>query len=334
VCGLSALRCIDLAALPEEARMRERAEEWGRPLEDARARAWLRMARGRDSWLRGMPGAAAEELAQAEELFRTRCEGAATEMRLCRAALAYLAVVFGSPASGPTLVEWAREAEQHEDLAATTRLRLLAAVRVLATDDPHHAASEIAQAVTRWGREEDDLVAVLEVRARGELDLYAGDAQQCFGAVYRCDALFDSALSRLAPFRADALLLHARLAVAAAAGAREPAALLARAEEDVREAVALGLPCFAHHARLVRAAAAARRGDPDTALALLQAVLADPSEAPDAVVTTACAGICKGTLVGGDEGRALCAQGETALREAGVTRPDRYCRLYAPGFVG
>ena len=334
VWGLCALHCLGTETPESSPSFRERAEGWARPLDDARASAWLCLARARDAWRTGAVRTTVVEATRAEELFRTRCAGGVTEMRACRALLGYLAVTCGPPERIGASGEWGHEAEQHEDLLAGTWLRLLDAVHALVADERDRACDEIARAIARWSREDDDLVAMLEVVVRGYVDLYASDGEKCYGAVYRCDALLDTPFARFPPIRAHMLLLRARLALGAALGMREPDALLARAEEDVREVAALGLGCFAHHARLVRAAIAARRNDADTAMALLQAIVSDPSEAPDAGLTTACAQLYRGVLVPGDAGKLQRFEAEEALRAAGVANPRRFCRLYAPGFVG
>jgi hypothetical protein len=69
-------------------------------------------------------------------------------------------------------------------------------------------------------------------------------------------------------------------------------------------------------------------------MTMLQAVLSDPGDAPDAALTIACARLYRGVLVPGEEGKAERAAAEGALSALGVANPRRFCRLYAPGFVG
>jgi hypothetical protein len=129
------------------------------------------------------------------------------------------------------------------------------------------------------------------------------------------------------------LLSRARVALVASFDEAVPDELLRRVEEDARAAASLRLPCLEHRIRLARAGLAARRGDPDTALAMLETVLSDRGDQPDLAFSMAAAERRKGELHGGEGGRMLIAKADANLRQQGVENPSAFVRLLAPGFA-
>jgi hypothetical protein len=118
------------------------------------------------------------------------------------------------------------------------------------------------------------------------------------------------------------LLLRSRLALLASLEHGERRAqLLDRAEHDARELSALRLTMFEHPVRLLRAGIAAQRKESDTALALLEAVMADPVDEPTLPFTTAAASWAKAKLIGAEEGKRLAASAANVLREHGISDP-------------
>jgi hypothetical protein len=273
-------------------------------------------------------------LSRAEELFSTRCPGTSAEMRVCRTSMGYLIVCFCQLERLPNIEQWAAEAEDHEDLLAGTRLRLLSTFRLLVADEPERAMDELRQAMARWGRERADTTAMLHGWAEAKIALYRADRDACRDVVLQSDAFFRSTLAAVPSLRGDALLSRARVALVASPGTGSQKELLQRVEEDARAAATLRLACLEPHIRLIRAGLAVRRGDADTALAMLETLLADHGDQPDLVFTMAAAEHRKGWLEGTAEGRARMAKSEATLREHGIENPGAFMRLFAPGFEG
>ncbi|MFI5309128.1 MAG: hypothetical protein ACHQ53_17360, partial [Polyangiales bacterium] len=213
-----------------------------------------------------------------------------------------------------------------------TRLRLLSTLGTLAHDDPDLATRELIRTKARWGRSGFDLVATMQASAEAMLALYRDDQRACQALLPGYEPFFKSVLSGMPLLRGNALLMRARLALAAARASDAREALCLGAEDDARAAASLGLACFEHHVRLIRAGAAARRGDLDTAQAVLSLVLADRGDQPDVAFTVAAAERRLGALQGGEPGRMLVARADAALRAQGVENPEAFIRLFAPGF--
>jgi hypothetical protein len=302
------------------------AETIERDLDRPEARARVLVAQGLDAQRAGELKPALRALAQAEELLATRCPGSAPEVRMCHAAMAYLLVSFCQIERLRNIETWAEEAEEHEDLLSTTRLRLLTILAALAADAPARAERLVAQSIARWGHDRFDLTRLVHDQASAQVALYRGDVEACRAALTRGEAFFASTLAAAPFFKGQALLLRARCALVVAQSDAAPE-WLARVKADTRDAAALRIECLELRVRLLQAGVASRRGDANTALALLDAVLTDPVEAPDRAIVRAAAELRKGELVGGDVGRELIARAEAVLREQGAANPRWFARL-------
>ena len=222
--------------------------------------------------------------------------------------------------------QWADDAEDHEDLLATTRLRLLTTLATLAADAPARAERNINQTTARWGQSRYDLTGLAHGQARALLALYRGEVEACRAIANSYEPFFASTLSALPLLRGEVLLLRARAAmVVARADAADSNAWLERVDADARDAAALGLACLEPRVRMVQASAAAQRGDTAAALELLTAVLTDTSDLPGRELVREAAALRKGELLGGADGEALAANAEAALRALGVANPRLLC---------
>ena len=299
---------------------------------DPYVQARLAMAAGMEALAHGQHRAAVRTLVLAEESLRTRCPGSAPEARFCRVAIGYLLVSACELEQLRSIGEWTREADDHEDLLAGTRLKLLTVLEALVLDQPERAEREITHTLTRWGRDRHDLTSELRDLALVQLALYRDDAARC-RLMAQNERVFSSAIASFPLIRTDALLLRARAGLLGSRAAHDTGKrLLQRALADAQAAAALRLPGFEPRIRLVRAGIELRRGERDTALSLLEAVLSDPGDAPDAPFLIACAERRKGELVGGELGDALVTRSELALRAQGVHNPAAFVRLFAPAF--
>ncbi len=283
------------------------------------AQARVLLATGLEALRIGQCRSALRALDRAEELLSTRCAGVASELRLCRTALVYASTVFLQLERFARVQLWAKEAEEHEDLLAATRLRLLEALCVAIEGDFTSAQRIASQAVLFWDRDRSDLTSSLARFVNATVALYRKVPDEADQALQGLGLDAGTGLDALPLVRGDVLLLRARLALLASMGESSRAkARLELAELSVRELSSLRVMTFEHPVRLLRASIAAQRKDLDTALALLEAVLADPVDEPTLPFTQAAARWAKGKLIGGDEGRWLVSLATTVLREQGI----------------
>jgi hypothetical protein len=301
------------------------AEEIAAPIDLPAAHARVLLATGLEALRLGQFRGTARALDRAEELLSTRCAGVASELRLCRTASLYAATVFCQIERFARAELWAKEAEEHEDLVAATRLRLLSALATAIEGDVTRAETVAAQAVLFWDRDRIDVTSALARFVTANIALYRGVPETAEHILQSLTGEATYALDAAPLFRGDMLLLRARLALLAAME-RGPhtTQLLEQAEHEARELSALRVMNFEHAVRLLRAGIAAQRGDRDTSLALLEAVAADPLDEPTVPFTMAAASWAKAKLIGAEEGRMLASAASNVLREHGVSDPAAF----------
>jgi len=298
------------------------AEEIAAPLDLPAAHARVLLATGLEALRLGQFRPTVRALDRAEELLSTRCAGVASELRLCRTASLYASIVFCQPERFARAELWAKEAEEHEDLVAATRLRLLSALTIAIEGDVTRAERVAGQAVLFWDRDRIDVTSALARFVTANIALYRGVPETAEHILQGLTGEETYSLDAAPLLRGDALLLRARLALLASLERGSNAKhMLDQAEHEARELSALRVMTFEHPVRLLRAGIAAQRGDRDTALALLEAIAADPLDEPTMPFTLAAAIWAKAKLIGAETGRLLASSASNVLREHGVSDP-------------
>jgi len=299
------------------------ADEIAAPLDLPAAHARVLLATGLEALRLGQFRATVRALDRAEELLSVRCAGVASELRLCRAASLYAAITFCQVERFGRGELWAKEAEEHEDLVAATRLRLLLALSAAIEGSVDRAERMASQAVLFWDRDRGDTTSALARYVSASIALYRGEPSLAEPLLQNLKEDGAHALDAAPLLRGDVLLLRARLALLASLERGERRAqLLDQAEHDARELSALRVAMFEHPVRLLRAGIAAQRRESDTALALLEAVMADPIDEPTLPFTMAAASWAKAKLIGAEQGRRLASSAAHVLREHGIGDPS------------
>jgi serine/threonine protein kinase len=294
------------------------------------AHARVLRARATDALAVGEVRVATRHLHAAEELYRTRCPGTASEMRHCRTLLGYVFASSCQVERLQSMTTYLREAEEHEDLLAATRFRMLSMLTWLAADQADQAERELLRTATRIGIERRDLTFVLHELASMQLALYRDDATQAAELMANA-AVRTTTLSAVPFIRAGRLLWQSRaLLLAARAPGADVAVRLFEADENLSRLDELALPGFDARVRLLRAAAASMRGDVDAALTAIERVLGEQNDAPDGLLVRAAAERRKGELLRGEAGILTVARSDARLREQGVHDPRAFVRLFVP----
>ena len=156
-----------------------------------------------------------------------------------------------------------REAHERGDryVEATTGTRI-ESLAWLAADKVGEARARADEAVRRWSRQRFHTQHMNQLNAHLDIDLYAGDGATAWRRL--CEtrpALEASLLLRIQLVRIDVLHFSGRCAVAAAAVADNPRALLRAAEGYARRLDRQRAAWASAMALLIRAGAAAVRGD-------------------------------------------------------------------------
>jgi eukaryotic-like serine/threonine-protein kinase len=227
------------------------------------------------------------------------------------------------------------EATQRGDryLAATTGTRI-ESLAWLADDNVGEARARADLAVQHWSRHRFHLQHLNQLCAHLDIDLYAGDGAAGWRRLCMLrPALKASLLLRVQLLRIDILHSSGRCAVAAAAVADDPRAMLRAAEGYARQLDRQRVPWASAHVFSTRAGASMVRGDSvDARRQLIAAV-----EAFDAVSMGLYAAAARrhlGKLVGGDEGRDLIARADEWMIGQGIKNPARMAAGITPGFAG
>ena len=189
------------------------------------------------------------------------------------------------------------------------------------------------EAVQHWSRHRFHLQHLNQLCAHLDIDLYAGDGATGWRRVCESrQALERSLLLRVQFVRIDILHSSGRCAVAAAAVADDPRAMLRTAEGYARQLARQRVPWASAHALATRAGAAMVRGDSlDARRQLIAAV--DAFDAISMGVYAAAARRHLGNLVGGDKGQALIARADEWMIGQGINNPARMAAGTTPGFA-
>ena len=168
-----------------------------------------------------------------------------------------------------------------------------------------------------------------------QIELYAGDgaaAHELISGIW--PALARSMLLRVQFIRVAMLQLRARCALAAAAGALDPAPFRREALADAKRLEGQGTPWSLASARLVRGVLAQAARDDGRAVELLK----------DAAARFDATGMALSRGLGPSAARAThrrrrgerrwSAQADAWMKGQEIRRPDRMAEMYAPGFVG
>jgi eukaryotic-like serine/threonine-protein kinase len=227
------------------------------------------------------------------------------------------------------------EARQRGDryLAATTGTRI-ESLAWLADDNVREARARADEAVQHWSRHRFHLQHLNQLCAHLDIDLYAGAGAAGWRRL--CEsrpALERSLLLRVQFVRIDILHSSGRCAVAAAAVADDPRAMLRAAEGYARELDRQRVPWATAHAFSTRAGASMVRGDSVAARRQLIAAV-DAFEGVSMGVYAAAARRNLGKLVDGDEGRDHIARADAWMIGQGISNPARMAAGITPGFTG
>jgi hypothetical protein len=320
----------------ESARSRRRA--W--PLIDAAhalvdaadppAAGWVALARSIASLQDGRFADSLQFATAAEDIFGTRCSGAAWELARARAFTLWSRAMLGRlrelAEQVPELVRDSRDRGDRFALLTLTSGPLH--VLGLARDEAGEMRAQCQRDLASWAQGGFHFQHLCALFTAVAADLYEGLAG---AAVERVESAWRdierSLLLRVQFFRLDLWALRGRAALAAAG--RDGAALhvrrvehaIARIERE-RMAWAMG------HALALRAGLARLRGDPALACGLLERA----EQAFAAAAMTAHAAACelqRGGLLGG-AGADVHACGAARLAGEGVRRPDRFAATLVP----
>jgi hypothetical protein len=226
---------------------------------------------------------------------------------------------------------YVRDAEERRDRHVATSMRRGSAFLFLAADEP--SAARAALASTSWPTADETFHVQhwLELDALAEIDLYEGEAAECFDRLHDRFAAYDrSFLHRVQRIRTMMLTLEGRLALAAAATGHDPRGMRRRAERAARKLAAEDLPYAALRALLLEAGLQNLGGHRERATSALERAL-HLADREGTTTLAAATRLVLSRLVLGDRGRQLRRTAEGVLRRERVLSPEAYAAFEIPG---
>ena len=292
---------------------------------------------GNAAWLDGRWRESLVLSEKAERILRERCTGADWEIFIAQlfglASMFFLGEISALSRRLPSLLE---EAEGRGNLLRATFLRIgfCSHVAWLAADDPETAGRELEAGLTGWRRQRFDYRHLWVRGAQTDIALYRGEVPAVSERLDPGSRPFARMLDRFVQtgfIRGLDTRARRRLATAAQTGSpAERNALLRGAEEHARailgERTRWGDPLAA----LIRAGAAATRGETEAALRFLESAEAGFTAASMSLHAVA-ARRRRGELMGGDAGRELVSASDTWMTAQAIKAPERMAAVLAPG---
>jgi serine/threonine protein kinase len=293
---------------------------------------FVNIAAGR--WQRGI-----DELGRAEAVFREELAGDTMPYETVLSFVYKLEALFFAG----QLKEYFRaipaylaECQGRGDIFAEASMRLRSSHRrCFVDDDVEGAARDLDAAAAAWGAETHYLSRGNHLYRQVELAQYSGEFDRAWQLITERWHL----LEPLRLFRFELMMTMAferraycAMAMAATAAQRNESAepFLKAAERDARNLERWNTSWGPFAAHLVRAGVAAHRGERARAierLTIAETAFTREGMALHRIVTR----WRRGSLIGGDAGRALVQESRDWLIEQGVKNPDRLSRVYAPG---
>lgn len=266
-------------------------------------------------------------LEQGEKILSENCKGISFELNAARTfklrALCHLGQWGMIVRQLPVLL---KDAHERGDLYAEINLRTHHAYYAyLASDQPQAACADIDDALKVWTQERFHIQHYFASMAKIDIAIYQGDgtAWQLATELWRKARAL---IMRVQQLRIEASFLKARAALSMAAASPQPGPWLTQAERCARqiekERIDWGMPLV----KIIRAAAAALRGNKKTAIAQLAAAEAI-SELADMSLHAFVARRRRGQLTGNDQ---LVAEADSWMAEQLIKKPARITNLFLP----
>ena len=236
---------------------------------------------------------------------------------------------------GERAAAYANEARDRGDLLTLTNLGAIVFPHLsLAADQPDRASRELDDTLAQWTEDAFHIQNMAAVFSRAHIHLYRGDGTAALEHMNRSWPALQRALQlRSQIIRIMMLDLRARAALAAARGAPDAPRLIARARRDAQSLRQESSECARALSDSLMAAVALSEGNRAAAMGLLS----DAATAFDRLhlrLRAACARRHLGTLLGGDEGRALVAAADVRMGEEQIVNPARMASTYLCGLNG
>ena len=312
----------------------EAADRLARASDDPAAAGLVLLTRGMIAFSAGRWADACALYDQSETIFREQSVGAAFEINLARL-YSLLALYYRGEISeiGRRAALLYQEARERDDFLTSMLAGLIKLYGPLAADDPEGVRRGLAEIVEHCPEEGVDLLRHNVRVWQLNLDLYCGDGAAALKRVNEPLAPMERVLvSRSRHLSIPWQYKRGCCFLAAGESIHDRGSLLKSALRCARRLRSEKLTWADGLADLLRAGAAACRGDREGAAAILRQAIAT-FDAAGMPLHAAVARRRLGECVAGAEGRAMIEQADTVMTDRGIRNPLRLTALNAPGFA-
>jgi hypothetical protein len=272
-----------------------------------------------------------------EEILREQCTGVAWELDMVHVTPSRALFFMGRLRElAERLPRYLEEAVERGDLFAATSIHMRHSYLVsLMLDEPEKGRRALRKAADRWSRQSFSLQHYFQLFGDAEISLYSGSGQAAWKELSeRWWGLKRSLLLRSQYFRIESDHLRARCALAVAAWDNVPGSNQARflrfAVRGASRVARERTPWGDSLAALLRAGIASIRGERSNSLEGLAAAERG-FDATKMALYAAATRRCRGSLLGGEEGRALVESADAWMRAERIKNPERMTAMLAPG---
>ena len=306
----------------------------GVELEDPYLRGWLDLARGYVAYFKGAWRDAFDGAERADAWFSGNCANVVWERDTVHALSKWALVYMGSLKKlGEVLPVRLREAEQQGNLyALSTVWGSNSTLHWIARDDVAAGRGVVTEIQERWSLRGYQLQHWNKMMFNALFDMYTGDMLSARRRVVEgWEPMSRSLLTKIQIVRFEVNELQVRTALAAATvtTGSERDALLATAAHHIEKLAKEPLPWMKAITTVRRGCLFAARGDQDAAVREFRAAVT-ACDATDLGLYASASRVRLGTLLGGDEGRALRDEGIARLAAEEIKKPELMVTLYAP----
>lgn len=313
------------------AKARELAEELGTPREVGMAEVTATSA----AVMQGEFARADALATRAEKILREQCTGVHWELTTCQIFHITALTYTGRTAEVVRLIpELMESAHRRGNLFESVELRTRPNIFWLLQDDPAEARRQLSEAMAHWSRRGFYRQDYNWLRAEAQIDLYRDEPTVAWARLEEHrSALRRSQLLRVQLLRLEQIQLQGRVDLAMAAHGHSTRTRLLRVERAARRIEREKMAWSTPFAPLLRAGAAAVKGEMELAVQLLSRSVAG-FEAGDMALYARAARRRLGEVLGGDKGRELVDEADAVMRSEAIASPERLSAMLAPGFDG
>ncbi len=312
-----------------------RATQLCRRVADPEILATVQFAIGVSKFLLGELSGVEEYLKRAEKIYIENCTGVVQYLDSIKNFLGSCYCILGSWRELQQQWDvWIKDGQEREDLnlLSAQRMWAMGTYRWLAVDQVSEARNQLSQGLAKWQGHGLDIHNWHAAISKSYIEIYTNNYQEAFNIASDVSKRFSKTpLQHIQLERVikNYSLAHAALGVASVTQDRKH--LLKIAGQQANKLAKEKCPMAEPFVPQIKGCLAYLEGDEESAAKLLGEAVRSFKEVQYKLLA-ASTNRQLGRLLGGDEGRALIVQSDTAMKEEAIVNPERVAAMLTPGF--